>query len=155
MPDKAPPPPPPRSLRSFAEGTINLYTRPRVRNPDGSISTVRSLSFSDETGREILIPTVERHGRGILSDEDAIKQYYATGEHLGMFRTPEEATAYAAQLHEAFARGDYDVPLATSRRGGEGDQLAAVLKRFLRQGPFGGGPLAQLGRSRAAAQETK
>jgi hypothetical protein len=121
---------------TFEPGNINLYSRPRVRNPDNSTSTVNSMSFGEDN-REILIPTVEEYGSGILSDEDAIKQYYRTKKHLGMFRTPDEATAYAKRLHDAYARGDFDVPLASSRKSIDPTQFGKVLERYLRKGPTG------------------
>lgn len=36
----------------------------------------------------------------MVSNEEAIRHYQQTGEHLGIFRTPEAATAYAKSLHE-------------------------------------------------------
>lgn len=87
----------------IAQGNIDLGKRPVVHNADGSISTVRSMSFNDGTG-EVLIPTVAADGSRILSDREAIQQYRTTGQFLGKFDTPENATAYAERLHEQQAK---------------------------------------------------
>jgi hypothetical protein len=86
-------------------GNINIHQRPVVKNADGSISTVRSASFEDDQGRNVLIPTVIQ-GRGIVPMDQAIKYYQQTGQHLGMFDSPENADAYAESLHEQQA-GEY------------------------------------------------
>ncbi|WP_300157050.1 hypothetical protein [Solidesulfovibrio sp.] len=84
-------------------GNIDLNNRPVIKNADGTISTVRSMSFNEGNG-EILIPTTAEDGSRILSDDEAIQQYHQTGKHLGKFSTPEDATAYAQQLHEKQAQ---------------------------------------------------
>jgi hypothetical protein len=80
-------------------GNINIHQRPVVRNADGSISTVRSMTFTDDDGRAVLIPTV-LPGRGVVPPQQAIDHYYRTGEHLGIFERPDLADAYARALHE-------------------------------------------------------
>ena len=78
-------------------GNIDLTARPQVKNEDGSVSTVRSMSFNEDD-TEILVPTVSDDGR-ILSDQEAIDLYHQTGKFLGKFKSPGEADAYAEALH--------------------------------------------------------
>jgi len=80
-------------------GNIDLLNRPRVKNADGSISTVRSMSVEMD-GQTVLLPTVAADGSGILSNEDAIAQYQATGQHLGKFKDAASADRYALALHK-------------------------------------------------------
>ncbi|MDT7053749.1 lytic transglycosylase domain-containing protein [Citrobacter freundii] len=85
----------PRGL--LEKGNIDIHNRPVVKNSDGSISTVRSMSTNID-GKEVLIPTVSDDGR-IMSDDEAIDNFMRTGKHLGMFDNPADATAYAESLH--------------------------------------------------------
>lgn len=79
------------------QGNIDLTNRPVVRNADGTVSTVRSISVGID-GQEVLIPTVSDEGR-ILSDEEAVQQYRRTGKHLGKFNSVKAATRYARWIH--------------------------------------------------------
>jgi hypothetical protein len=83
-------------------GNIDLNNRPVVQNPDGTISTVRSISVNID-GKEVLIPTVSPDGR-ILSNEEAIDLYMRTGQHLGKFNTVDEANSYAQLIHNSQAQ---------------------------------------------------
>lgn len=78
-------------------GNLDLNQRPQVKNPDGSVSTVRSMSIGIDD-KEYLIPTVSEDGR-LLTEKEAVEQFRKTGKHLGVFDSPESATAYAKQLH--------------------------------------------------------
>lgn len=85
------------SLGQYGLGNIDLYSRPQVKMPNGSIATVKSMSFNDGS-KEILIPTVSDDGK-IMTDDEAIDNYYKTGKYLGKFNTVDEANKYAEQLH--------------------------------------------------------
>ena len=87
----------PQIAGMLQSGNINLHNRPIVKNADGSISTVRSMSFGTDQG-EVLVPTVSDDGR-IMSEQEAMDQFRKTGRNLGVFDTPEHATAYAESLH--------------------------------------------------------
>lgn len=106
-------PNPGKSLGQYGRGNIDLYNRPQYRNPDGSISTVRSISIGTDDG-EVLIPTIGVDSKGIpvsWTDDEAIDHYYKTGEHLGKFRSIDDADRYAEQLHEqqeAYYSPDYN-----------------------------------------------
>ena len=92
-----------REIGQYGVGNIDLYARPKYQYDDGAIATVESMSFNED-GREILVPTIafDQSGRAVkLTDDQAIRRYHDTGEYLGIFGTPEEATAYAERLHEA------------------------------------------------------
>jgi hypothetical protein len=82
-------------------GNIDLMNRPRVRNADGSISTVRSIGVNVD-GKEVLLPTVSDDGR-IMTNTEAVRQYRQTGRHLGVFSSPEASTNYAQSLHQSQA----------------------------------------------------
>lgn len=98
---------PPKINGLLVPGNVNLYNRPKVKNPDGSISTVKSKSFSFD-GVETLLPTVSDDGR-LMDDYETINTYRKTGRHLGKFSSPDHADAYAQQLHNDYANGMYDL----------------------------------------------
>ena len=66
--------------RRKRKGNIDLAAQPRVKNRDGTTSTVRSISINED-GEEVLIPTVV--GDRVVSDDEAVGEYRRTGRHLG------------------------------------------------------------------------
>lgn len=72
-------------------GTIDVSSLSVVKNDDGSVSTVRSISI-EEDGLAVLIPT--RVDGKDVSDEEAISHYQTTGQHLGKFSSVQEADAF-------------------------------------------------------------
>jgi len=83
-------------------GNIDLNNRPMVKNPDGTTSTVRSITITDDKGKATVIPTVI--GDKVVSNEDAIKHFKKTGEHLGVFDNEQNANDFAEKLHKQQAK---------------------------------------------------
>lgn len=94
-------------------GNIDLTTRPVVKNDDGTHSSENSVSFEDDKGHEVLVPTVV-DGKFLTPDgkmpahgsaaekamyHRAWEHYKQSGQHLGIFDTPEHADAVANQIH--------------------------------------------------------
>lgn len=77
-------------------GNINLHGRPVVANKDGSYSTEESFSRGTKDG-EVLVPSVVKGEK--LSQDDAWDHYKKTGEHMGIFDTPDHADSYAEKVH--------------------------------------------------------
>lgn len=97
---KTPPPP----ANPVQIGNIDLSKRKPVELADGSQATIRSISVNIE-GLEILIPTIGPNGEDWDPDTDkgldaAIEHYFQTGQHLGKFKTVDEAVAYGDWLHD-------------------------------------------------------
>ena len=93
-------------------GNINLANRPVVQNPDGSVSTTRSMSFNED-GKEVLIPTVSQNGT-IMDPRQAIDEYHRTGQNLGLFNTVADANNMAQQIHNQQASGYGTAPVQAS-----------------------------------------
>lgn len=84
--------------RTQAEaGNIDLNARPVLKNPDGTISTVESITFQEQGGLYVNIPTITPEGNRI-NNEDAIRLYYLTGQHLGKYRSEQSASQAAERL---------------------------------------------------------
>jgi len=84
---------------------MNVSKRKPFKNKDGSLSTVRSMSFSTEKG-EVLVPTIKaRRGQTYpISERQAIDDYKRTGKHLGIYKDSSYATEASISLHEKEAR---------------------------------------------------
>jgi hypothetical protein len=108
----------PKGLRE--PGNINLDNRPTIQNEDGSHSSEYSTSFGTDKG-EVLVPTIvggkfltpngKKPPEGSEVERNmfnrAREHYQNTGEHMGIFDTPENADAYANTVHN---RGPKTLP---------------------------------------------
>jgi len=84
-----------------AGGNIDLNNRPIIHNPDGSISTVFSMTFGPEAdGTWLLLPGVRLGLKRKMTPREAYAWYRKTGQYLGKFPTMAAADAYAESLHE-------------------------------------------------------
>lgn len=94
-------------------GNIDLSARP-IAPVDGGYATVRSIGIGTDDG-EVLIPTVSDDGR-IMADDEAVDAYMASGKHLGIFPTQQQASHYADVLHR-LQEAQYARPAAGALRG--------------------------------------
>jgi hypothetical protein len=88
--------------------TLDPGSQPAVMNADGSISTVRTMG-AEIDGKQTNLPTVSPDGK-MLTPDEAIAQYKATGKHLGQYDTPENADQAAEALHKIEAMSMSQVP---------------------------------------------
>lgn len=79
------------------KGNVDINNRPKVKNADGSVSTVLSMSFGTDKG-EVLVPMVSDSGK-IFTEKEAMDNYRKTGKNLGIFKDENSATGYAKILH--------------------------------------------------------
>jgi hypothetical protein len=92
-------PPVPKVPGLRVPGNIDLKKRPVVHNPDNSISTVRSISVGFDDGT-YLLPTITPDGRVLTTTDEAIQLFLDTGQHLGIYDSPEAADAAAKTISQ-------------------------------------------------------
>lgn len=87
-------------------GNVDLRAQPKVRNSNGSVSTVDSRSYG-LAGEEVVLPSVTPDGRHLRDDAAILDEYRRTGRHLGKFGTVPEAEAAARRIHADYESGRY------------------------------------------------
>lgn len=96
-------------------GNIDIANRPVVRNPDGSISTVRSITVEAD-GKYVVLPTIDPQGNNLTPDQ-AWDRFVRTHENLGVFDSQQAADNYAQSLHTQ--QEQMYVPNRTASNAGE------------------------------------
>ena len=90
---------PPFSIAGYTgAGNIDLIRRPMTPMENGDIATVRSMS-TRMGGKEVVLPTIGPNGEQWTNDQ-AMQNYFQTGQNLGAFDTVAKAEEYAQKLHE-------------------------------------------------------
>ena len=79
--------------------TIDLSKRKAFNNSDGTIYSIMTTSFNVD-GKEYVVPTVLPDGTK-MDAKQAFEHFMLSGEHLGSFKTVDEATSYAKKLSNA------------------------------------------------------
>lgn len=105
-------------------GNIDLSKRIPLKNEDGTVSTLRSISI-EQDGKAILIPTIQNGKR--MSDAEAIRYYQKTGQNLGIFETENDAINYAKRVSKF--EGQRFKSGAKASFSGEGKFIADKLER--------------------------
>ena len=97
-------------------GNLDPFHRRTLDNKNGTFSTTLSFSVGTDKG-ETLIPQVVK-GQ-LLTKREAIAHYMKTGQHLGIFDSPQSADAYSSALHDAqgqlMLQGATNIQLPQSR----------------------------------------
>lgn len=83
-------------------GNIDLTKRKVVHNPDGTISTEQSIGIGTPKG-EAIIPTIDPTGHK-MDNQTAVDLYQISGQHMGIYKTPQAADVAATQIHEQQAQ---------------------------------------------------
>lgn len=86
-----------RDYGATEPATLDVRHRPYVANGDG-VSTVYSMNVNLD-GKETLIPLVSLDGR-IMSPDEAIDEYYRTGQHLGKYKNVRDAERAGEAIHQ-------------------------------------------------------
>jgi hypothetical protein len=89
------------------------------------VATVFSTGVGFDDGT-YLLPRVSQAGE-LLSQEGAIEEFLRTGQHLGIFDSPEASTAYGKRLSEAQGSRPPFTPEEARRRG--------IYQKLMRLGP--------------------
>ena len=100
-------------IPNYGQGNIDLNNRPVINNPDGSKSTVYSMTFTNDDGSSVLVPGVRQGLDRQMTPDEAYAWYQKTGENLGKFKSEDLANKYADTLHED--QSNQYVPTSTNK----------------------------------------
>jgi hypothetical protein len=121
-------------LEPGTQNPLDYERYPKVKNPDGSFSNVVTASFNID-GKEVLLPTMIG-GRRVTAQQ-AIENYKKTGDHFGIFDSPQSAQAFAtnleASMQQPVARRNPN-PMVADKTGSADVPLSETISSMGRSG---------------------
>ena len=87
-----------KNKKTNQDRLISMFNRPKVHNPEASVSTTVTMSGTNKAGKEVVIPTVYdgQHNHPMA----AVQRYRNTGKHFGKFNSIEEMEQWQKQAHQ-------------------------------------------------------
>jgi len=108
---------------AFESSTINVDSLPSTKMPDGSVVSIRPITFEHED-MFVVIPTITESGE-LLSDSQAITKFLKSNWHLGKFGESRSAERYASLLK------DRDNEKKSQFVTAEGTEVGSDKKRYI------------------------
>lgn len=115
-------------------GNLDLSKRPVVNMPNGGYGTEYSTTI-DDGKHAVLIPTI--YNGALHTQDEAIKQYKDTGQHMGKFDLSAEQSSNPPYANsEAYANQLHNRPMNIQEEQDKGTDLPTNLQTLLSGPPL-------------------